>query len=530
MKAGRIILSLALCAALLSSCDKDKGYTYQKKDPSDNTEQQKVQTEQAKQRSYVNDFAYVYMSQLYLWADEIKSGLAAWKNAYTTKPENVDPVAKVDELKHSYDRWSFLTDDFASFTSEVAGVSTTFGYDLKFYYYDSSKNTVCAVILYVYADSPAAKAGLERGDAIVKVNNKQMTTSNYVDIYNSYLSGGSPCDFEVQKHGHSQLTKISMSPVEMYENPVLMHKVFDVAGKKVGYLAYTSFTLDSIEDLKAVASDFKSQGVTELILDLRYNGGGYVITEMALAAMLAPEGIIGDASGKGGEVYEKSVYNSSQMKGLSDEDITDYFTQVMSDGNGGYYYNTVGCNMNLKKIYAIMTSGTASASESVIVGLKPYMDIQIIGEPKSEGSVFCSHGKFCTGGMYGAEDFVKHNEESYGTKYAEALKYVRNWGLYMMFARYTDKNGDCPVMPEGFQWNVKSVDTPDDGIQLGDENEVMLKSALACAAGNEGTKAAEPLSEGLMQPLERQIEKPSFGLRISHRGLPVLKDRGFIAE
>lgn len=75
----------------------------------------------------------------------------------------------------------------------------------------------------------------------------------------------------------------------MYENPIICDSVYEFNGKKVGYLAYTGFDLKSINPLIEIGKKFKAEGIEELVLDLRYNGGGYVITENVLASMFAPQ-------------------------------------------------------------------------------------------------------------------------------------------------------------------------------------------------------------------------------------------------
>ena len=107
---------------------------------------------------------------------------------------------------------------------------------------------------------------------------------------------------------------VSMQSVSMYEDPILMTKIFDCGGKKVGYLAYQSFTFESSLGLYEVCKEFKKEGISELILDMRYNGGGYVFTEEVLASMLAPEEEV-----KNGSVFETEVWNDDYMayyKGL----------------------------------------------------------------------------------------------------------------------------------------------------------------------------------------------------------------------
>ena len=95
----------------------------------------------------------------------------------------------------------------------------------------------------------------------------------------------------------------------MYVDPVLVYKVFDVNGKKVGYLHYTAFVAESYKRLIEACQYMKGQGVTELILDLRYNGGGLVLAEETLASMLAPE-----ANVSAGDVFLMDIYNASRQQ------------------------------------------------------------------------------------------------------------------------------------------------------------------------------------------------------------------------
>ena len=135
-----------------------------------------------------------------------------------------------------------------------------------------------------------------------------------------------------------------------------------------------SFTLDSCEDLIKAAKSFKEQGVTELILDLRYNGGGYVITEQLLASMLAPQDKVTNK-----EVFQTEVYNKDYMDYYKKEgvDLNTYFDteyNFKDHNDKDHSYSTKDYNLGLNKIYALVSSGSASASESVLVGVLPYMN------------------------------------------------------------------------------------------------------------------------------------------------------------
>lgn len=461
---------------------------------------------------YAGFFAFHVISDVYLWNEEVKASLSNWKM-------DEDPIKKVDALRYKengeyVDKWTQLTNNYEAFIGGVDGVpTTTYGYDFQLYYKDNTRTTLVAVITYVYPDSPASKAGLHRGDAIFTVNGKDITIDNYAELL-FYTSSGT---FAILNDKGDALENITMTAINMYENPVLMTKVFDCGGKKVGYLVYLSFTLDSCEDLIKAAKSFKEQGVTELILDLRYNGGGYVITEQLLASMLAPQDKVTNK-----EVFQTEVYNKDYMDYYKKEgeDLNTYFETEYNfkDHNGKEHsYSTKDANIGLDKIYALVSSGSASASESVLVGLLPYMNIEIIGEQ--------THGKYCTGWILSATDWFELNKDFFkaGADYDEYQKwdtYAKNWGIYVMVSRYADKNGDCPCMPNGFTPDVEVDDNPQEPYDLGDDREALLRVALTQAGytnftpieDNTGTSRAAVKNMGV--PFKTASRNPLDGKRI----------------
>ena len=345
-----------------------------------------------KERTAINTFAYNVMSTYYLWNEEISSGLESWTML-------TDPVKKVQEIRYKdrsgkdIDRWTMLTDDIESLISSTGGVSTTYGMDFKLYYYDESKKEVCMVVTLVYPDSPASNAGIKRGDIFMKVGGKQLTESNYSTLLNDSFFHAKSCtlsDLQGKEYG--------MTAVEMYENPVLVRKVFDLGDRKVGYLFFNSFTLAACSELAEAGRYFRSEGIESLILDLRYNGGGYVLTETLLASLLAPE-----AEVKAGSVFETAVYNSTIADAWGDEETCFAQSFTISQGNDKFTIDISDANMGISHLYAIMTEDSASASESLIVGLLPYMDVKIFGQQ--------SHGKFCSGIMYSAKDWYKDYDD-----------------------------------------------------------------------------------------------------------------------
>ena len=393
-----------------------------------------------------------------------------------------------------------LTDDIDGMINSTGGVSTTYGMDFKLLWLDQSHTRVCMVVTLTYPDSPAGKAGLKRGDVIVRIGGKELTKDNYsVLLYDSFLYAKS-----------CRLTSYSgvdydMTAVEMYEDPVLVRKVFDVGGKKVGYLFFNSFTLASCMDLADAGRYFRSEGIDGLILDMRYNGGGFVVTETALASMLAPE-----AEVRAGSVFETAVYNDILSKEWGDEktSFTEQYTYTFNGSN--YTVDISDANMGIKHLYAILTEDSASASESLLVGLMPYLDVKIFGQQSS--------GKYCTGIMYRASNWYKDYDKSLDDKQKELGKqYSDKWGIYVMIGRYADKFGNTPCMPDGFKPDFVVEDRPTEPYQLGDEREAMLSAVLSYLRGKTprpGVSRVAPHGPALGPEIPTEYRKPSYGAHI----------------
>ena len=458
---------------------------------------------------YVNQFAYNEMSAYYLWVEEIAEGMASW---YT----NADPVRKVQEIRYkdSYgndiDKWTQMLESYEESSSSVAGVSKTYGFDFALYYADSGHKSICAVVTLVYPGSPAAEAGMMRGDVIAKVNGKTMTEQTYYDIVVDELLGGDSCSLSLNTG-----KQYDLKSVQMYEEPVLCSKVFDCGSKKIGYLMYNSFTMDSYEPLIAAFSSFKAAGVTELILDLRYNGGGYLTAAETLASLIAPEKEV-----LAGSLFEQEIYNSQLSEAMkkSDEDFNKTFFHTdfkFTNAGKTYDYSTLGANPGIRKLYALVGSGTASASELLLVGLKPYMDVELLGTQ--------THGKYCAGIMFSGKDFYETvGSQLEDGEYEKAMEKIGDWGIYVMISRYADKNGNTPCMPDGFVPDFGVEDNPLDGCQLGDPEETMLAFALSRAGympASKAPSARRPAKENL-QPCELQVEDSLPGLVVDPKGFP----------
>jgi len=477
-----LITIIIAMTGLLSSCKKESRMS-----------------EEESERTYINYFGKSVVSIYYLWNSEVSSNLEKWDL-------KSDPIEAVENIRYkqngtTVDRWTTMMEDYTEFESSIAGESTgTYGFDFQLYYYDSNKDIIVAVITYVLEGSPAEKAGLKRGDAILTINGKNMTPSNYYDIMVKELLNSSSVTIKTVNNSSS----IKLTTVEMYEDPVLLAKTFDASGKKIGYIIYNSFTAASCERLIEVCKQFKQENVKELILDLRYNGGGLESTETLLASMLAPEDAVNAR-----EIYSTDVYNA---------ELTPYFdTEVkfrtefeVSYGNVKKSLSTAGANIGLDKIYYLTTASTASASEALICCLNPYVSSEIIGEKTS--------GKFCSGIIYPSDDWYDDYKDQIDQNvYLKGKQYSKTWGIYVMIGRYADKNGQTMSMPDGINPTIAGQDNPLDGYALGNPNETLLSVALAKAGYSSTSKATtnSVKTESTLIPSELNA-----GKRIDARILP----------
>ena len=238
----------------------------------------------------VENFVYRGMNEIYLY----KADVPVLANNYFANQEDkndfLDNYATPEDLFYdglvaSQDRFSFIVDDYIELENSFSGISKTTGLSYGLVRYCSSCSEVFAFVRYILPNTPAAESGLKRGDIITRVDGQQINDTNFSQLFApdaftvglGTLEGSTITDIDETY----DLTKI-----EYNTNPVFIAKTLDVEGQKVGYLMYNSFTADYDPQLNAAFGQFKADGVTDLILDLRYNGGGSVRTATDLASMI----------------------------------------------------------------------------------------------------------------------------------------------------------------------------------------------------------------------------------------------------
>jgi len=453
------------------------------KDDDNTTDPNVVLTDSEK----VNQFIVDCVSNLYLW--EADTDWTKYSDAETYRSYS-DHNELFLKFINKEDRWSFLTDDIEGTQGQFNGVTTTYGLSLIFGRFSNKPTSLFAIVLYVYKGSPADAAGIKRGDIIVGLNGGDLTESNYTDLY---YSSTAKLTMGVLKDDAISVspTPVDLKAVNMYEDPVQHYEVINIGGKKIGYLCYTGYQQQSEGALKSVFADFKSQGVSDVVLDLRYNGGGYAITAQKLASILAPQSV----------VKSKDVYLSRQWNAL--------YTEYFKNQNTEYFIDTLNVNMNLNCVYALVTGNTASASEATLIGLKPYMDVVLIGDT--------THGKYCGAYLMGVMDFY---EDAVQYKYQN----ISNWGMYIMVYRYANKSG-YPTFVGGLPPEVRADEDYFDLKDFGDVTDPLLAVAveritgvkpLAARSASGASSGSDALRRSLRVQPELTPRPRGFGVVIAN--------------
>lgn len=406
----------------------------------------------------VQNFIWKGLNQYYLWQTDVanladnrfanQAALDAFLTNYKVPQELFDAL----RVSPTIDRFSWMVDDYVTLEQSLQGISKNNGVEFGLSYKPNSTTEVFGYVRYIIPGSDASTKDIRRGEIFTAVNGTPLTTTNYQSLLfgtndNYTLNMADYNGTTFSSNGKTvQLTKTTLS-----ENPILIKNVITVGTKKIGYLMYNGFYADFDSQLNAAFGDFKTQGITDLVLDLRYNSGGSVRTATYLASM-----ITGQFTGK---VFAKQQWNTK---------INSYFETNDPNGLRNFFTDKIGStpinSLNMSKVYILTTKSSASASELVINGLKPHINVVQIGDVttgKNVGSVT----------LYDSPDFSATNRNP-KHKYAMqpiVLKIVNSEGFGDYF------NGLTPTHELKETISTFGV--------LGDVNEPLLKLAIAKITG-----------------------------------------------
>lgn len=260
-------------------------------------------------------------------------------------------------------------------------------YDLRATYLDEAQSKIAVAPLAVYPNSPAAKAGITRGTYINRVNGAKLTSFNYETLVQQLSIGSGTVEVgtaivstEEDESGvpivNEDGPSYTLTAASYDDSPIYCNKVLALSnGVKVGYLAYGQFLMDYDLDLIDVFKTFKEQDIDELVIDLRYNGGGHVMTSTLLATLIV-------GSQYQGEIYTCMEYNAERTAAGKTGEYRIGDSKI-PDGEGVYSLIADALNyaLGLNRVYVVGTADTASASEMLINGLRGLgVDVRLVGQ------------------------------------------------------------------------------------------------------------------------------------------------------
>lgn len=286
------------------------------------------------------------------------------------------PEATFDGLLSPNDRFSILRDDFIELENALSGIRRSTGMRFSLLNDPSGNGNVFGVVRFVINNSPAQDAGVQRGMIFTGIDGAQLTNvSDLGAIFDQDAFTINLADYDEATETFTlNGTDITLAQVELSINPVHTARTLTVDGEQVGYLHYTGFTNEFDDQLNNAFAQFQADGVTDLILDLRYNGGGSIETANDLSTMITGQ--------FDGQLFIKQTYNEDRNP---DNEFDRLFNSNIGSGNNGASINS----LNLNRVYVLTTGSTASASELILSGLDPYIEVIQVGTTTSgkfEGS------------------------------------------------------------------------------------------------------------------------------------------------
>lgn len=293
------------------------------------------------------DSLYYIMKEWYYWYNFIPADLI--------KENYKDPYDLLESMRYkTLDRWSFVA-DYNEFEAELQGIFVGHGFRIGV---DDSGN---ARIAMIYLHSPLYANGVRRGWIVKKINGNEVAPviiSGDTAAYNNLIGpsrAGVTNTFIFQKPDGS-LDTISSTKSSFTLNTVLLYDTLHLSTGVTGHLVFDSFITPSSQELATAFAFFRANNVNDLILDLRYNSGGLLNIAQLLASYIA------------GNSYTSTIFAKLQ------------YNSKHPEANGNYFFKSSSYPLNLSRLLVITTRYTASASEAVMNGLSPIVNVVSIGD------------------------------------------------------------------------------------------------------------------------------------------------------
>ena len=414
----------------------------------------------------VNDFIWKAMNIYYLWQADVPNladnRFATQKDLNTflagyPKPEDLfesllNKPASLYPASQAIDRFSWIVSDYLELEGALNGTTNNNGVDFGLYRKSAGSTEIFGWVRYIIPNSDASTKNIKRGEIFTGVNGTQLTINNY-----QALLFGSNNDYTLNLADinggafTSNGKTVALTKTVLTENPIFINKVIVSGSHKIGYLMYNGFYADYDTALNEAFGTLKSQGITDFVLDLRYNSGGSVLTATRLASMITGQ--------FKGQVFAKNQWNA-KVNAYFEANNPAALKNVFTDKIG----NTPINSLNLSKIYILTSKSSASASELVINGLKPYIDVVQIGDLTTGKNV-------ASISLYDSPTFGNENRNP-NHRYAIQLLVIK----VINAAGFGDyQNGLTPTFSA--IENLTNLDV------LGSNSELLLSTAIAKITG-----------------------------------------------
>ncbi len=371
----------------------------------------------ASRADLTRDSIFLYAREVYLWSDALPTYDTFRPRSYSSSSTDLtnfsnevfalsqykinSSTSQPYEYAQGRAKYSYISDRTAANPVAVAsdvpagessvdleGNGNDFGFALTAL--TNAQNTTYGIyVRYVSPGSPAAKAGLHRGNIISKIND-----TAYGDNFNAESPaintalGQNSITLTLKSTGAS----FTLAKSVYKSSPVYSAKVIDTLGVKIGYLSYARFSSmeNSQAELLQAFNTFASSGVTDLVIDLRYNGGGYVVTSQYLGNLIVPSRISGSTmfveyynslmQARGAKILaNQPLLDGNDKIQYSNGKIITYADVDYSPAKYTFKFAKEGNFDNLRNVVFIVTAATASASELLINNLKPYVNVKLVG-------------------------------------------------------------------------------------------------------------------------------------------------------
>lgn len=402
---------------------------------------------------YVNNWIYDNMQLYYLWNNELPS----------SPNKSKAPDEFFNSLLSEQDRFSWIQEDYLELLNSLQGVNKEAGYEFKLYLEADDSENIIAQVMYIKAGSliETESKDLMRGDVITHINGERMTTANYQKLLGQIGETHTIQYMRPNGTGMTDKGTLSLNTSVFAENPNFMHKIIEAGEHRVGYYVYNFFATGATAtgseyntEMDMVFTEFKNGFITDLIIDLRYNSGGAEDATINLASLIG-------ANINNTLTFTRRQYNNDLQAAL------------INDPNYGYDFlikkfttktANVGSMLNNGRVYILTSTRTASASELLINGLKPHMDVFLIGD-------------VTVGKNVGSISIYEGNDPK------------NTWGMQPIVAKSYNSANESNYS-NGFTPNISNLDNSLDLKPIGDENEILLSIALDQITGGSGSRKA----------------------------------------